>query len=543
MAPSGFALKPLRSAAPLSKSRFVHGMQCPLYVWLEVRTDAERAEPDDFTKALFATGDEVGEHARRRWDARLMAAGKAPGALMSDDPLRHEETVKETRAALAAGAEVVHEAAFTYGGVKVRVDVLERLADGSFAIHEVKSTADYDKKKHLLDAAVQLWALRGAGLPVSLVTLVHLNGLYEWPGGEYDLETLFAERDLTAEAEDLLESVGCVVTRLLDVLSCDAAPVVPEDTSCSKPYQCPYGEVCLALGPVVEHPVAELPGRTDAVVRRAKAAGFSSLLELDEAGARSLLTYASGQPNDVWFLTWQATATGRRILLPDLASWIAELPRPVRHLDFETLGAALPMVAHTRPFQVVPLQYSVHTEGDGELVEHREFMADPGDPDPRGTLFTRLLKDLGNEGAIVHWSSYERTVIRKAAADPRYADFRKGLEALLPRLRDLGDAVRLWVFDKQFHGKWSIKKVHPVLVPDSGAVLHDEGSGIVSYDDLEGVARGDVAALMLLEYMRPETPAARRQQIREELLAYCALDTRAEADVLNVLRRSVRGAS
>jgi hypothetical protein len=134
-----------------------------------------------------------------------------------------------------------------------------------------------------------------------------------------------------------------------------------------------------------------------------------------------------------------------------------------------------------------------------------------------------------------------RTVIRKAAADPRYADFKEDLEALLPRLRDLGDAVRLWVFDKQFHGKWSIKKVHPVLVPDADAVLLGDGSGIVSYDDIEGVAQGDAAAMMLLEYLRPETTAKRRDEIREELLTYCALDTRATADVLNVLRLSSGG--
>jgi len=63
-----FALRPLASPAPLSKSKFVHGMQCPLYVWLEVRTDAPREEPDAFTQALFDTGHEVGAQARLRWD-------------------------------------------------------------------------------------------------------------------------------------------------------------------------------------------------------------------------------------------------------------------------------------------------------------------------------------------------------------------------------------------------------------------------------------------------------------------------------------------
>jgi hypothetical protein len=536
MAALAFTIRPLTAAAPLSKSRFVHGMQCPLYVWLEVRTDAPRAEVDAFTKALFATGDEVGEQARLRWDRRLAAEGKSPGLLMSDDPRRHDETVAETQAALAAGATVIHEAAFTHGGVKVRVDVLERLADGTFAIHEVKSTSKYDEKKHLLDAAVQLWAVRGAGLEVSRVTLVHLNGLYEWPGGAYDLKQLFAEEDVTDAAEALQEVIGLDVARLLRVLGSDGRPPVPDGTACGKPYACPYGEVCPSLGPAVEHPVEELPGRTDAVAARARSAGCASLLELDEVQALGLLTYSDGRPHEVWFNTWKATRSRERIVLDDLAHWIDGLERPVRHLDFETLGCALPVVAHTRPFQVVPLQYSVHVEGKDGATEHLEFMADADDPDPRRTLLVRLLEDLGGEGAIIHWSSYEKTVIEKAARDPRYAELRPGLEALVPRLRDLGMAVNHWVFDGGFHGKWSLKKVYPVLVPGADASTIDEGSGIVSYDDLDGVAKGDEAAMLLLEYMRPTTAAERRAEIRRQLLQYCQLDTWATVEVLRVLR-------
>ncbi len=532
----GFTIRPLASPAPLSKSRFVHGMQCPLYVWLEVRTDAPRAEIDPFTQALFAAGDEVGEQARRRWDRRLTAGGEPPGALMSDDPTRHDQTVAETQAALSTGATVIHEAAFTYDGVKVRVDVLERLANGTFAIHEVKSTAHYDEPKHLLDAAVQLWAVRGAGLEVSRVTLVHLNGAYEWPGGGYDLEELFAEEDVTDAADELQEVVGLDVARLLRVLSSDCRPPVPDGASCAKPYACPYGEVCPALGPPIEHPVEELPGRTDAVAARAKSAGFSSLLELDEVAALSLLTYANGRPHDVWFNTWKATASRERIVLDDLGTWIRQLEPPVRHLDFETIGAPLPIVPHTRPFQVVPLQYSVHVEGEDGAIEHHEFMAAAEDPDPRRTLFAHLLEDIGCVGAIIHWSSYEKTVIEKAACDPRYAEFRDRLEALLPRLRDLGKAVDKWVFDKGFHGKWSLKKVYPVLVPGADGEAINDGGGVISYDDLDGVARGDEATMLLLEYMRPGTAEERRIEIRRQLLQYCELDTWATVEVLRVLR-------
>ena len=65
---------------------------------------------------------------------------------------------------------------------------------------------------------------RGAGSAVSYVGLVHLNSDYEWPGGDYDLEQLFAEEDVTEAAEALQEVVGIDVARLLRVLDSDEAP-------------------------------------------------------------------------------------------------------------------------------------------------------------------------------------------------------------------------------------------------------------------------------------------------------------------------------
>jgi hypothetical protein len=542
MSTAEFKIKPLTSSAPLSKSKFVHGMQCPLYVWLEVRTDAPQPEPGAFTQALFAAGNEVGGLARQRWDRRRAAAGKPAGVLITDDHTQHDKAVEDTAAALANGEGAIYEAAFTYNGVKVRVDVLERLGDGTFALHEVKSTSKYDEKKHLLDAAVQLWVVRGAGLRVSYVGLVYINSAYEWPGGDYDLERLFAEEDVTEAAEAVQEAVGIDVGRLLRVLDSDEPPVVPDDVKHKVPYECPYLEICPAVDHSTEHPVGELPSCSAVMRRRAEAAGCRSLLEIDEQLAQEILVYSGGEPNPRWLHTWKATVTGERIILDECPQWIGALRLPIRHLDFETVGAPLPIVLNTHPFEAVPLQYSIHIEdGFGEL-EHRAFIADPDDPDPRRTLIERMLEDLGEDGDIIHWSPYERTVILHLAAHPRYAQYRNRLAVLALRLSDLGKAVNDWVFDGDFHGRWSIKKVYPVLVPGGDSEHLNAGeSQVLSYDDLDGVAKGDEAAMMLLEYLRPQTAPERRADIRRQLLTYCELDTWATVEVLRVLRAECEG--
>ncbi len=538
MSSSTFAPKPLTNPAPLTKSKYVHGVQCPLYVWLEVRTDAPRPQTDAFTQALFDAGDEVGEYARKRWDAREVAAGRPPGTRVTDDPRLHGQAVRETADALAAGARVIHEAAFTEGGVRVRVDVLERLDDGTFALHEVKSTGDYDKNKHLADVAVQAWVVRRAGLRVSKADVVHLNKAYEWPGGDYDLEALFVEHDATADVDAKQAEVTKKVAELLDVLRCDAQPIVPVDTKCTSPYGCPYQDVCPTRGEDVEHPISELPNckRGQGMHKAVTEAGVHSLLELGDEDAERLLVMNKSL-HTRWYNTWKATKTGERVVVPECADWVRSLTYPIYHLDFETTSPPLPLVPGTRPFERVPLQYSIHVEHEDGTIEvpNRAFFADANDPDPRRSLIEQLLADLGETGTILQWSSYEASTIRMLAENPKYRTYAARLMALIDRIEDLGKAIDDYVYDKDFHGRWSVKVVHPVLAKDSSVVVHED-TPVLSYDDLDGCAKGDQAAIMLIEYLRRETTEERRAAIREEMLTYCGMDTQAMVDVLRVVR-------
>ena len=64
-------------------------------------------------------------------------------------------------------------------------------------------------------------------------------------------------------------------------------------------------------------------------------------------------------------------------------------------------------------------------------------------------------------------------------------------------------------------GSWSLKKVLPAIAPD------------LSYDALVGVQDGGMAMTAYLEAISRVTAAARKEEIGEQLLAYCKLDTTA----------------
>jgi hypothetical protein len=62
-------------------------------------------------------------------------------------------------------------------------------------------------------------------------------------------------------------------------------------------------------------------------------------------------------------------------------------------------------------------------------------------------------------------------------------------------------------------GSWSIKSVLPAMAPD------------LSYESLEGIQDGRMATEAYIEAIQLQTPQARKDELREQLLAYCCLDT------------------
>lgn len=509
-------VRPLTSPVPLSKSRFMHGLQCPLWMWLDVRTDAKPREPTAGESHRFEVGHRVGELAQR--------AAAPGGVLVTAAHTDHAGALRETRDAIAAGAPSVYEATFDHGGVKARVDVLRRRADGGFDLIEVKSTSKYDKAKHLMDAAVQLWVARGAGADVRGVRLMHLDPAYVWPGGEYDLARLFALTDITAEAEAVQTQVAGEVTRLLAILANDTAPD-PGESSCGSPHPCPFEYVCAEGAP--EHPLRDLPrlGNAKKLWRELRARGFACVEDIDEAAADELLTTGSTLAR---YHAWECVREGGFVFTPGTEGWLARIEYPLRYLDFETVNPALPLIVGTRPYEVVPLQFSVHVQREpGKEPEHVEYIV-PGPGDHRRELAERLLDALGHDGTVLEYhgnGGFERKRLEEIAA--LFCDLAPRIDAALARMLDLGDLMREHVFHPGMHGRWSIKVVQPVLAPD-----------LPAYEGL-AISDGDEAMVALYELIAEDTSAERRAAIRRDLLDYCEQDTKVMVAVLDGVRERV----
>ena len=114
-------------------------------------------------------------------------------------------------------------------------------------------------------------------------------------------------------------------------------------------------------------------------------------------------------------------------------------------------------------------------------------------------------------GRYVYNASFETSRMSELAT--RYPHLSAALRAIIERVVDLLPIARERYYHPSQQGSWSIKRVLPAVVPE------------LRYDALDGVQDGGGAMEAFLEAIHPDTPAERKNQIEQQLLAYCKLDT------------------
>jgi hypothetical protein len=480
----------------LDKSLYVAGLQCERRLWLAAR-EPERADPrTPSVEQRLARGRALGREARKLFPGGVEVAESGAAAL------------ERTRALLAdVSIPALFEPAFEHAGIRVRVDVLERLADGAFGLREVKSATGV-KEVDLDDAVLQLHVLRGAGLRVPSVEIVHVNSSYRRGTGPVEWPHFFVRRDVTEDAEFLLADVPARATEFIAALR-GACPEIEPSPHCRRPHVCEFWGSCTRAKPATW--IGYLPGLQGTTFHALREAGIE---RADQIPGSFALTPAERRARS-------AHRGSGRCVAPSLASALAQAGPPAHYLDFECATPAVPLFQGTGPYAPIAFQWSLHSQAaESAPLAHREFLAD-GAADPRRAFAESLLAALtGDTWPVVVYSAFEGQVLGDLAG--ALPDLAADLRALARRLFDLLPVVRGGVYDVGFGGSFSIKRVAPALVPGFG------------YGDLAEVADGGRAAELLEQLGRGVL--AHAAPVRAALLAYCARDTLALAAVHRALR-------
>ena len=471
----------------LSKSKFLSGLQCSRRLWLEVHRPELAPPPDPQTEALFATGREVGELARQCFPR---------GVLVEEAYHQHDQAVERSAEVLGqAGVPAIFEAAFSHDGVCMRADILGR-GEAGWRLIEVKSSASL-KDEHVPDLAVQHHVLSGCGVEVESDHLMRINTGYVYDGRRLDLGQLFTLDDATGAVAGMAGEVPDLLAEQRTLLASLDEPAVAPAFQCASPWNCPFTSHCTEDKP--RYWVRRLPGIGRSRFEELVAAGIEDIADIPPSFG---LTERQQR-------ACMATRTGRPWVSADLGGELSAIVRPVRFLDFETIGPVIPRYPGTRPYQAIPFQWSLYTVTPSGSATHTSFLSD-SDLDPRRELAESLLEALGDRGSIVAYNAGFETGIIQGLAEA-LPDRAARLLGLLDRVVDLLSILRRCYYHRDLLGSFSLKQVVPVLVPDC------------AYGDL-AIQDGAVASLEYLRMLSAPDPEE-RDRIRASLLDYCQRDT------------------
>ncbi|NNF84739.1 MAG: DUF2779 domain-containing protein [Deltaproteobacteria bacterium] len=474
----------------------MRGLQCPKSLWLDRRQPEVRPAPPPDLIARWEAGNEVGLY------AQLLFPG---GVEIPYDGHTKEEQLAQTKDLLAKGAQTIYEATFSFDGVFVRVDILNK-TQGGFDLYEVKSAAAV--KPHFpKDVAIQYYVLSGYGIPLRRAFLVHIDTGYVRKG-EIVPEKLFAMQEVTEIVQEKQAAIPAELARMREVLAA-GLPATDIGPHCTNPYECDFIEHCWKHIP--EHSIFDLKGRgVDKweLYRR-------GIVRMDDVPLEDLNSAQRMQAR--YFRNRDQHADQDAI-----REYLEELRYPICFLDFETFDSAIPFIDGTRPYQQIPFLYSLHRKDSPRgPLRHSEFLAPPG-IDPRDALTEHLLAAIPEDAQVLAYNkAFEARVLKDLAER-----FPKQTERLLEITEGMLDLMvpfrRRDIYHWRMDGSYSLKNVLPVLVPE----LPYEGMAI---------QEGKEASLAYLA-LEKISSAKEREKAEEDLRAYCRQDTLGMVKLLEKMR-------
>jgi predicted RecB family nuclease len=483
----------------VSKSLFVAGCRCLKRLHLLVHKSSLAGNLDATEFAIIEQGRQVGELARELFPG---------GVLVQAASLA--EAIHITRELLARpDLPAIFEGAFEYGGVYVRVDILQCRKDGRWRLIEVKSSASL-KDEHLPDVAIQSHVVSRSGIDLASCFLAHVNRAYVYEGGAIDPWRFFRIKNVTRRISTLLPKLPSQLESEFRVISSSEPPNVEAGPHCGHPRTCEFYDGCNP--PLPADHISYLPKISTKVVIKLQEQGISSVHDIPDEfplSERQRIACTSVQMRQPWYSE-------------ELPAELGTLQYPLYFMDFETVNPAIPRFPGMRPYDYIPFQWSVHIQSQpGTPPEHHEYLA-CDTSDPRHQFLSSLCEVLGERGSIVVYNaSFEsQRLAELAQCCPELAP---RIDNIRSRLWDLYPFVQKNIYHPAFAGSYSLKAVLPALVPE------------MTYEGMD-IADGQNAGAAWEAMVTRILDAEEAERIRTALLNYCGQDTLGLVRILDKLR-------
>ena len=492
----------------ISKTDYITSLKHPAWLWLRKHEPDFLPTPDENSQAIIDEGREFEKLAEQIF----------PDAIHLDrsDYADMQEWADETKALLAQDVDTILQAAFIYDGFLCIADAITKDGD-AYILTEIKATTS-PNREHICDLAFQKTVIEWSGFPVRTTQVLHANKDY-LRSGDINL------KDITAFTE-VTDKVSKEILTTPEKMR-EAAKVAESDTMPSDSLRYvglgaagDYREIFYKLHPdIPEYSIYDLASN--------KGAGTDKLIgQLEDDGVKLIVDIPDStklqahQQDQV-----RVTKLDELIVNKDaIKAFLGDIEFPAYFLDYESINHIFPPLDHTFPYQQVVFQYSLHIMDEDGNLTHKEYLHDTN-TNPAESIIRRLQEDIGSKGSIIVWNKTFECSRHKEYAKlyPAHAQF---FEDLNERTVDLADifSKRMYL-DKKLKGKYSIKKVLPLLCPE------------LSYKEL-GIQEGSTASRSwreaIVDGTRPD-----KDQILADLREYCGLDTYAMVAIYNKLHNLI----
>ena len=480
----------------LSKSRYLTGLQCSRYIWIQFHEPENIPATDEVTQHIFDQGHEVGYLAKKLFTG---------GIDVSQDTFMGN--IKQTQKLLKE-RKLLFEAGIMAGKLYSRVDVLAPADDDQWDIFEVKSSTNI-QDVHIEDIAFQRHCCQKAGLEIRNCYLVLINNRYV-RSGEIDPEELFTVHDVTDKVAESSIGIEDRIQEIINVILQDNSPEMIIGPHCRDPYECPMTD-CWEHIPEDSVFTLYWNGKKAFDMYDAGIINITDIPEEYKLNAKQLIQKSALLNGEI------------HIEKESIREFLNTLEYPLYYLDFETIGPAIPLFDNSRPYQNVPFQYSLHVvqKERAEPVHYSYLHKGPGDPRPG--FLADLKKVMGDSGSVIAYNKgFEEGCLRDSAeACPEYAEWAENVNNRMVDL--LTPFSSFHYYHPSQKGSASLKKVLPAIT----------GTG---YDDLD-ISDGQIASMTYLAANYGDVPEEEKLIVFKNLEEYCGRDTEGMIWIIERLRK------
>ncbi len=486
----------------LDKTLFAAGMQCAKRLYQEFHDPGSIPKPNEMRKSLAEIGQSLTEMA---WDGfprgeRIEGKDHATAATRTLEALQGDSGV------------AIFDAAFTRNGVEIRCDVvLPSGGEKTIDIFEVKSGTKV-KPRHVMDVALQMWGIEGAGYTVRSASLLHLDAEFRHDGSkDFPVHEIFKNADVTKKARKRKRRIEDYIDNFQIILDDETTLELPTGTWCLNPIPCCYAAQCRKLAP--ENPLLEFPDLTPGQESELHQLGIETIDQIDPGTER--LT-------DVQKRVLKSFAANDLVVEELLAEEFDTIVYPLCVVSTQLALHVLPRFEHSRPWQHVPFQWSARILQENGDVEYRSFVSD-GTEDPRQAFVKSFAQCIDDVGTVVTWSRRLEPSLRQIMEDLR--PVKEEVRSLLqmdPLALDV--LIKNATYHPKLKGSFDLRDVHTAL---TGNDLSTGKAGIDNEEDAR-------AAFEKMQNTR--TRSTTRAKLKKDLGEYGSRQSQAMLEIVQKLQ-------